>query len=292
LPEILTITPEFVKSLIVPRMVSSRKGDNGVVLVVGGNRIYHGAPLLASMAALRSGIDLVYTAVPRSNIVPIKSFSPNIIALPLPDDKLTVGSTNRLLTMLPKKPDTAAIGMGMSIAKPDALLALIRELKNDGIKLLLDASALIPQVLSEISGTDTIITPHAGEYKRIFGNEDIGKNREEQISNVQRHAEEYGITIILKGYLNIISNRKYTAVIRRANPAMTVGGIGDVLSGLVAGLLTKNQPLDASLLGIYFNGIAGNLAYTLLGLHLTATDLIENLPNAMKSFDLIKEDRF
>ena len=292
MPETLTITPEFIKGLVVPRMVSSRKGDNGIVLVVGGNRIYHGAPLLASMAALRSGIDLVYTAVPRSNIVPIKSFSPNIIALPLPDDKLTVGSTNRLLTMLPKKPDTAAIGMGMSIAKPDALLALIRELKNDGIKLLLDASALIPQVLSEISGTDTVITPHAGEYKRIFGNEDIGKTREEQISNVQLHAEEYGITIILKGYLNIISNGKYTAAIRRANPAMTVGGVGDVLSGLVAGLLTKNRPLDASLLGIYFNGIAGNLAYTLLGLHLTATDLIENLPNAMKSFDLIKEDGF
>lgn len=291
MPEILKVTPDLIKSLVIPRIVSSRKGDNGIVLVVGGNRIYHGAPLLASMAALRSGTDLVYTAVPRSNIIPIKSFSPAIIALPLADDKLTVGSANRLMTILPKRPDTAAIGMGMSIAKPEALLRLIRHLKNCGTKLLLDASALIPTVLKEISGTGTVVTPHLGEYIRIFGAEDLGKSKEEQVSHVQRYAEQYGITIILKGYINIVSDGRYTAVIKRDNPAMTVGGIGDVLSGLVAGLLTKTKPFDASLLGIYFNGIAANIAYNSAGLHLIATDLIENLPNAMKSFDLIKEDR-
>ena len=281
----------LVRDLIVPRQTFSKKGDNGIVLVIGGNRIYHGAPILASMAALRSGANLVYTAVPRSNIIAVRSFSPNIIALPLPDDKLTVRSANRLISMLPKKADTAAIGMGMSIPKPEALVALIRQLKNDGTKLLLDASALIPIILKEISGTNTIITPHAGEYKRIFAAENISITEKEQISDIQRLAKQYGITIILKGWFNLVSdsNNEQVAVIKRTTPAMTVGGTGDVLSGLVAGLLTKSKPFDASILGVYFNGVAASLAYKRVGLHMVATDLIEDLPKVMKPFDIIKE---
>src|SRR6476659_7286201 len=117
----IDVSSDFIKDLLPARMASSKKGDNGVVLVVGGNKIYHGAPILTSMAALKSGTDLVYTAVPRSIILPIRSFSPNLIALPLPDDKLTVGSANKLIAMMPKKADTAAIGMGMT-AKQEALI--------------------------------------------------------------------------------------------------------------------------------------------------------------------------
>jgi ADP-dependent NAD(P)H-hydrate dehydratase len=284
----VTVSAKVVKDHVIPRLASSKKGDNGTVLVVGGSRIYHGAPLLTSMAALRSGIDLLYTAVPRSNIIAIRSFSPNIIALPLPDDKLTMGSANRLVAIIPKKPDTAAIGMGMSIAEPKALIVLIKQLKNGGTKLLLDASALIPLILKEISGTGTIITPHAGEYKRIF-EEDIGLTEKEQISNVQRLAKEYGITIILKGRVDIVSDGERVAVNKLHNCAMTVGGTGDVLSGVVAGLLAKLKPFDASILGVYFNGVAGNLAYKRVGLHMLATDLIEDLPNAFKPFDTIKK---
>src|ERR671933_1242813 len=106
----ITITSNLIKKIVTPRTKSSKKGDNGIALIVGGSRKYHGAPILASMAALRSGTDLVYTAVPRSIIVAVRCFSPNIIALPLPDDKLTVGSVNRLIRMIPKKADSAAIG--------------------------------------------------------------------------------------------------------------------------------------------------------------------------------------
>jgi ADP-dependent NAD(P)H-hydrate dehydratase len=288
LPKIVRVSPKLVKEHVIPRLESSKKGDNGTVLVVGGSRIYHGAPLLTSMAALRSGVDLLYTAVPRSNIIAVRSFSPNIIALPLPDDKLTMGSANRLMAIIPKKPNTAAIGMGMSIAEPKALIALIKQLKNGGTKLLLDASSLIPLILKEISGTGTIITPHAGEYKRIF-EEDIGVTEKEQISNVQRHAKEYGITIILKGRVDIVSDGERVAINKAHNCAMTVGGTGDVLSGVVAGLLAKLKYFDASILGVYFNGVAGNLAYKRVGLHMLATDLIEDLPNAFKPFDIIKK---
>ena len=286
----ITVTPKLVKDLIVPRIATSRKGDNGIVLVVGGSRIYHGAPILASIAALRSGTDLVFTAVPKSNIIAVRAYSPDIIALPLPDDKLTSGLVNRLMAMLPKKPHTAAIGMGMSIAKPEALVSLIRQLRNAEIKLLLDASALIPEILREIAGTGTIVTPHAGEYKRLF-EKHPGTNEDVQTSTVQTDAKDYGITIVLKGSINIISDgvSEYTAVIKRSTPAMTVGGMGDVLSGLTVGLLTKYSSFNASILGVFLNGVAASLAYERVGLHMVATDVIEDLPNAMKPFDLIKD---
>lgn len=286
----ITVTPKLVKDLIVPRIATSRKGDNGIVLVVGGSRIYHGAPILASIAALRSGADLVFTAVPKSNIMAVRAYSPDLIALPLPDDKLTSGLVNRLMAMLPKRPHTAAIGMGMSIAKPEALVSLIRQLRNAEIKLLLDASALIPEILREIAGTGTIVTPHAGEYKRLF-EKHPGTNEDVQTSTVQTAAKDYGITIVLKGSVNIISDgvSEQTAVIKRSTPAMTVGGMGDVLSGLTVGLLTKYSSFNASILGVFLNGVAASLAYERVGLHMVATDVIEDLPNAMKPFDLIKE---
>ncbi|MFL6390484.1 MAG: NAD(P)H-hydrate dehydratase [Nitrososphaeraceae archaeon] len=286
----VTVTSTLIKKLVIPRLRSSKKGDNGIVLIAGGSRKYHGAPILASMAAIRSGTDLVYTAVPRSIILAVRCFSPNIIALPLPDDKLTVGSVNRLIRMIPKKADSAAVGMGMSIAKSEALLSLIRQLKSNGIKLLLDASALIPEVLKEISGTDTIITPHIGEYKRIFSEENLSgiTTEKERISNVHRLAKQYDITILLKGSVDIISDGEHVAINKIHNCAMTVGGTGDVLSGLTAGFLTKLKPFDASILGVYFNGVAGNIVYNRIGLHMVASDLIESLPKAIRQFDLIK----
>ncbi|MGB6627943.1 MAG: NAD(P)H-hydrate dehydratase, partial [Nitrososphaeraceae archaeon] len=190
--------------------------------------------------------------------------------------------------MIPKRADSAAIGMGMIIARPEELVALVRQLKSDGTKLLLDASSLIPEALKEISGTNTIITPHAGEFKRIFSGEDAGTTEKERISNVHRLAKQYGITIILKGWIDVISDGEHVVINKMHNCAMTVGGTGDVLSGLTAGFLTKSRPFDASILGVYFNGVAGNLAYDKMGLHMLATDLIEALPDAIKPFDVIK----
>ena len=288
LPSTIAVTPKLVRQLMPPRSSSSRKGDNGIVMVAGGSRFYHGAPVLASMAALRSGADLVYTAVPRSIITAVRSFSPALIALPLPDDKLTVGSANRLAAMMPKRADAAAIGMGMTV-EPEAIVALCKKLREAGTKILLDASALIPHVLGEISNTGSIVTPHTGEYKRLFGR-DPGTTKEEMASNVRRLAKEYGITVILKGWLNVVSDGEQSATIKRSTPAMTVGGTGDVLSGLAAGLLAKKmKPVDAALAAVYLNGLAGDLAFKRAGLHVIATDLLDSLPAAMKPFDRIKQ---
>ncbi len=289
MPAAITVTPKLIRQLMPPRSFDSRKGDSGTVLVAGGSRFYHGAPVLATMAALRSGADLVYTAVPRSIITAVRSFSPAIIALPLPDDKLTTGSTNRLVAMLPKNADSACVGMGMSL-DPEALTLLVRKLKHIGTKIVLDASALIPQILEEISDTKVIVTPHMGEYKRLFGSEP-GSTEGEMISNVYSLAKEHGITIVLKGWVNIISDGEQVAAVKRSTPAMTVGGTGDVLSGLTAGMLARMKPFEAAVVAIYVNGIAGALAFKQLGLHMIATDLIDKLPVAMKRFDKISEIR-
>lgn len=284
---VITVDSKLARRLLPPRRSDSKKGDNGTVLVAGGSRFYHGAPVLTSMAALRSGADLVYTAVPRSIITPVRSFSPAIIALPLPDDKLTVGAAGRLYAMMPKQADSAAIGMGMSIAKPEAIVALVRKLRHAGTKLVLDASALIPEILAEISGTETVVTPHAGEYQRLFQN-DPGKGEKERISKVSSEARKYGITILLKGPTDVISDGKRTAINRTHNCAMTVGGTGDVLAGLTAGLLAKMAAFEAASVAVHLNGVAGNLAYRKTGLHMVATDLLESIPAAMKPFDRIK----
>jgi ADP-dependent NAD(P)H-hydrate dehydratase len=288
-PKVLSVTPSYIKKHTVPRNLYSKKGDNGIVLVVGGSSLYHGAPLLASLAALRCGADLVYTGIPKSISIPIRSYSPNIIALPMPDDRLTVGSANRLLAILPKIPHTAAIGMGMSIAKPEALALLIKRLLDNGTKLLLDASALIPDILDTISGSESIITPHAGEYRRLFG-ESPGQNEEDLVTHVSAMAEKYRITIVLKGWVNIIANSENkVAKVARTTPAMTVGGTGDVLDGVASTLFAKLNSFGASALAVYYNGIAAKLAAEQYGLHLVATDLINFLPEAMKNFDSVTE---
>jgi len=288
LTELISITQDYIKNHVKTRNENSKKGDNGVVLVIGGSSVYHGAPLLASLTALRAGADLVYTAAPRIIINAIRSYSPNIIALPMSDNTLTMGSANRLIKSLPKIPHTATIGMGMSIAKPEALNSLVKKLKENGTKLVLDASALIPRVVAEITDSDTIITPHVGEFKRIF-DENVGTKEKEIVSSVSRMATRYKITIILKGWLNVIADgRGKVATIKRSTPAMTVGGTGDVLAGLVAALYTKvNSPFDASAMAVYFNGVAAQLAFEQVGLHMAATDLIEYLPKVMMPFDKI-----
>jgi ADP-dependent NAD(P)H-hydrate dehydratase len=287
---LISINDDMIKKISVSRKVSSRKGDNGIVLVVGGNRIYHGAPILASIAALRSGTDLVYTAIPSINADATRSFSPNLIVLPLVDEKLTMGSASRLIKTLPKKVDSATIGMGMSIAKKEALINMIEKLLGNGTKLVLDASALIPEILPKIKDTNCIITPHGGEYMRIFKTElkNHSNNENEQIADVLKNSNKYGITIILKGWKNIISNGEQTAVIERSTPAMTVGGTGDVLAGLVAGFFSKMNSFEAACTSVYFNGLAGKMAYQKVGLHMVASDLLDNLPQVIKKFDQIE----
>jgi ADP-dependent NAD(P)H-hydrate dehydratase len=285
-PKFVSIDEDYIKKIIKPRNIQSRKGDNGNVLIIGGSRIYHGAPLLSSIAALISGTDLVYTAIPKINLISSRTFSPNLIFLPLPDDKLTMGSSRKLLSIMPKKVHSSAIGMGLGISKMNSLCFLINKLLEDKTRLLLDASSLVPDILKEIINTKSVVTPHAGEFKRLF-NIDVLQSKDDQINVVIKKAREYGIVVVLKGYWNIVSDGERVCVIERTTPSMTVGGIGDILSGLISGFLTKNDSFESSILGLFFNGLAGLNLHNKLGLHLMASNFLEELPLVMKNFDRI-----
>ncbi|MDH3312360.1 MAG: NAD(P)H-hydrate dehydratase [Nitrosopumilus sp.] len=281
------LTLSIVKKFIPARKLKSRKGDNGVVLVIGGSYIYHGAPILSSIAALRCGTDLVYTSVPNINVTPTRAISPNLIVIPLVDQKLTRGAVNKLLGVLPQNLDSATIGMGLAIQERNALLHLVKSLLDRDVRLSLDASALIPEVLSLLANKNVVVTPHAGEFKRLFG-ESPPNSKNERIKLVEKKAKENEITVLLKGATDVISNGSTTYLYEKKIPAMTVGGTGDVLSGLVAGLLSKNRnSLESAAAATFINGLAGKAVQKKLGLHMTSMDLLDAIPSAMKPFDKI-----
>ena len=281
------LSSSLVKKFISPRKSSSRKGDNGIVLVVGGSYIYHGAPILSSIAALRCGTDLVYTCVPKINVTSTRSISPNLIVIPLVDQKLTRGAVNKLVGALPRNLDSATIGMGLAIQERNSLLVLVKSLLDRDVRLSLDASALVPEVLPLLKNKNVVVTPHAGEFKRLFG-EVPPNSKIQRIKLVEKNAKEYGITVLLKGATDVISNGNTTYLYEKKIPAMTVGGTGDVLSGLVAGMLSKSRnALESAASAAFINGLAGKSAQKKLGLHMTSMDLLDEIPSVMKPFDKI-----
>lgn len=278
----------MVKNFIPPRKQSSRKGDNGKILVIGGSYLYHGAPILSSLAALRAGSDLVYTCVPKINVVSTRAYSPNLIVIPLVDAKLTRGAVRKLVGMIPKELDAATIGMGLGVQDRESLKMLVKDLLDRTVMLSLDASALFPELLPEIMDKQVTVTPHAGEFRRLFG-ELPSENLKKRTAMVQKHARANGVTVLLKGPTDIVSDGAQTFLNPKNLASMTVGGTGDVLSGLVAAMLSKNRrPIEAASAAVFVNGRAGALAQKKNGLHIVATDLVDHIPIAMKPFDRIK----
>ena len=281
------LSSSIVENFIPARKSASRKGDNGIVLVIGGSYIYHGAPILSSLAALRCGTDLVYTSVPKINVTPTRAISPNLIVIPLVDQKLTLGAVKKLVGALPRNLHSATIGMGLAIQEKNSLLHLVQSLLNRDVRLSLDASALIPEVLPLLANKNVVVTPHAGEFKRLFGDAP-SDSKNERIQLVEKHALDNGITILLKGPTDIISNGNTTYLCEKNTPAMTVGGTGDVLSGLVAGLLSNNRnSLESAAAAAFICGLTGKQVQDKLGLHMTSMDLIDAIPSIMKPFDKI-----
>lgn len=278
----------IVKRFIPERKINSRKGENGTVLVVGGSYIYHGAPILSSLAALRAGSDLVYTSVPKINAQSTRAISPNLIVLPLVDSKLTRGSANKLLGQIPHGLDSATIGMGLAIKDLESLKTLLKPLINRDVRLSLDASALVNGVLPTISNQNVVVTPHSGEFKRLFG-EVPSNSIKERVNLVEKHAKKHELTILLKGPTDVISDGNKTFLNSKKTPAMTVGGTGDVLSGITAAFLARNRnAIESAAAAAYVNGLAGKQVQRKLGLHMAASDLIDVLPSVLKPFDRIR----
>jgi len=277
----------LIKSIYPYRKKSSHKGQNGRVLVVGGGWMYHGAPLLASMAAMKTGIDLVYVAVPEPVCEPIRSFSPDLIVIPLPDYKFTKGSARRLLKLAPEV-DAALIGNGMGKGNSEAISLFVRLAKIE--RFVIDADGIDRTVVESLNGKKSILTPHEGEFKRVSGVDLSGMKLEEKIDAVKEFAGRIGTTVILKGQTDIITDGRSVMLNRTGNAGMTAGGTGDALAGLAVAFLSKQvEPLNAALLAAYFNGLAGDMALESYGLHFTASDMIKFYPYVMKPYDQLIE---
>ena len=164
----------------------------------------------------------------------------------------------------------------------------IRDRLDRDVRLSLDASALVSYILPSVSDKNVVVTPHAGEFKRLFG-DTPPESTKTRIAMVEKFAKKYSITILLKGSVDIISNGTKTYLNPKNTPAMTVGGTGDILSGVLAGILgQKRNVLESAVIAAYFNGLAGKTVQKNLGLHMVSTDLLDTLPGIMKSFDKIK----
>lgn len=280
------VDEDFVKNCIRPRRIDSHKGENGKVMVIGGSWLYHGAPFLSAMASLRCGVDLAYIAAPEKIATAIRALSPNIIVLPLSDLKLTRGVAKRVLKILPEI-DSMVIGPGLASGGEAGIELVVKEALALGRGIVLDATALYSSILEKVSGGRVVLTPHAGEFKRVFG-KDVPSKLDERVKLVKEEAEKNRVTILLKGRFDVISNGVEVMVNKTGTPAMTVGGTGDVLSGIVAALLAwGNDPFEAAASAAWINGKAGELATSRFGLHILATDIIDFLPDVLRRFDRI-----
>ncbi len=281
-----TIDADLVAKIIPPRRKDAHKRMNGTVCVVGGSRLYHGAPFLCATGAMRSGADLVFIAVPASIATAVRSLSPDFIVIPLPDSKLTRGNVSKLMSWV-SDVDAFAVGPGLGAQKPESVAQALNQMKGEGRSLVVDADALRSQILPSIRKTKTVVTPHAREFERLFG-EKLPDDVDRRIGVVSAQARKAGVTVLLKGPTDIISDGDQVALNETHSPAMTVGGTGDVLTGVTAGLLAKKvPPYDAACAAAYINGAAGVEAAKEFGMHITPSDVANKVANVMKRFDTL-----
>ncbi len=282
----------------------SHKGENGRLLIVGGGP-YYGAPALSSFAAQRTGVDLIYVATPKKVTRAITSYSPllikpirlakdvaklspTLIVKELNDENHLVSSDLEIIKTLNSKVDALVIGPGLG-SEEDTQIAveiIIDFFVKNKKPLLIDADAI--KVLGNkpdlIKNSQMVITPHSSEFKELTGVK-LSNNISERKKIVETWAKKLGVTILLKGPIDIISNGKETKLNDIHNESMTVGGTGDVLAGIVGALLSKGvEPYNAARAGIFINGEAGNFAYKKRSYGLIATDIIDEIPNVLRKY--------
>lgn len=264
----------------------SHKGENGSVLIVGGGP-YIGAPALAGLAALRTGADLVFIATPKRSWLPISSFSPNLIVKDLNSDFLTPGDIPTIRELLGRC-DAAIIGPGLGSSKEteEAIKKIVEMVIHENKPLVIDADAIKPvgEQPDILKKSNTVITPHGGEFKELTG-VDLPQDIDRRIETVRMWAEKLGVAIFLKAPVDILSDGKNTKLNKIHTEAMTVGGTGDVLAGILGALLSKGvEPFNAIRIAAFLNGAAGNNVFTKKSYGLLATDVIEEIPHILKKY--------
>jgi len=272
--------PGNVQLVVRPRRPEAHKGEFGRLLVIGGSEVFSGAPMLVASAALRTGVDLAYIAAPHKTAYAISSMSPDLITIKLEGEHLNPRDIATIRTYL-EKSNAVAMGPGLGLHKDtkEAVKQIVKAVEEAKVPLLLDADGL--KAFAEYKKRITspiVFTPHAGEYQILTGKEPP-KDLNEKVAEVQKTAEELGAVILLKGHVDVVSDGKRVKLNFTGNPGMTVGGTGDVLSGIVAAFMAQGvDPFEAAIAGAFINGAAGDFALKEKGYHMVPTDLLNWIP--------------
>jgi len=249
---------------------NSYKGQNGKVLVIGGNESYHGAPILCALGAEYSGVDLVYPFIPLCHAEISRTYSLNFIIHTFKKLFLTPKDVKAILE-LSQTVDSIVIGPGLG-REPETAEAIKQLFASLEKPTIIDADALIyTNNLPKIA----ILTPHRGEFHRLTG-------EEATVASVQKWAKNLNATILCKAPKDIIADPNSLKINETGNALMTVGGTGDLLGGFVAGLIAqKMDPTDACYKATHLLGLgAEQLAQTQATLR--AIDLAKMIPNLLK----------
>jgi hydroxyethylthiazole kinase-like uncharacterized protein yjeF len=255
-----------IKNLFNEKRKDIHKGDRGHLLILAGSIGKTGAATLAAMGALRAGAGLVTLGIPKSLNSILEAKLTEAMTAPLPetgDGTLSLKAKEEIYRLMEGK-SALAIGPGLS-TNPETS-ALIREIVAGcgGLPMVIDADGLnaLAGDRRAMKGLDKkkILTPHPGEMARLTGL----KNNEVQIDRVgtaSRFVEEHGCCLVLKGARTLIAEPNGNIYLNpTGNPALSSGGAGDVLTGLISGFLARGWPLiDAANVGVYLHGLAADL---------------------------------
>lgn len=292
------IEPEDFVPLFQARADEAHKGDFGHVCVLGGAPGMTGAPALTALAALRIGAGLCTLGVPEGLNLAMEAKLTEVITRPLPQGKEGVFGPSSLgpARELLRDKSVLALGPGMGCAKESALF-LAELLSGLDIPLVIDADGLNNLVgrldLLKKCSQDLVLTPHPGEMARLTGKktEEVMMDR---LGIASSFAVEHGVILVLKGARSVVAAPDGRLWINpTGNPGMATAGSGDILTGIIAGLMAQGyRTLDSVLAGTYLHGFAGDLAEEKVGQKgMIASDILNELPKAVKSLEaLFQED--
>jgi len=282
--------PADVAVLLKARPRDSNKGMYGHVLVVGGSVGKAGAAAMAGFSALRAGAGLVTVATPGSVLATVAGFHPELMTEPLAETEIGSISLSAMGTLheLAAYKSVAAIGPGITRHEETANVVRVF-LNSERLTIVLDADGLNayekrPKELTG-HGRTLVLTPHPGEMARLTGLSTQAIQRD-RINVARSFAKEHEVILVLKGDRTIVADPSgETWVNPTGNPGMATGGTGDILTGIVAGMIAQNpaRVFQAVLSAVYLHGLAGDIARETTGERsLVATDLVRALPEAFR----------
>jgi NAD(P)H-hydrate epimerase len=277
------VEPAMFRELLAPRAPSGHKGTYGHALIVAGSRGKSGAAAMSGMAALRAGAGLVTVASAASAIAEISMHAPELMTDPLRETESGVIALNADFHSAAEGKTVIAVGPGLGRAPHIA--ALVHGLTESCAQpMVLDADALL-QPPATGPGRIRILTPHPGEMARLTG-KTTAEVQADRIGIARAYATGHSVILVLKGQRTVIGFPDGSVWINpTGTPAMGTGGTGDILTGLIAGMLAQfpDRSDQAVAAAVYLHGLAGQLGARANGeQYLIATDLLQYLPDAME----------